>query len=399
MKLREDGIGLVFLLLVLQITTPSQGLGDGRVSCFLIGSVSPGQCPLPHYFSEDPLFTYVADWQPSGLTVDERRKMDRLYYPRSREIFSENYDFVFFYDPRIDHFTTRQFADLEHVCVEDGMPSFWVLSHGSESWYVASVFQTLPISTVPLEGYYHRPWRVVFRRDREPVFTPFVILGMENVAGDAYAGMEPRQGAVVWADISVSGTAWLASWRVQSGAGTSWALADEFDIYWWGIAPESRGKNPYGIDLVTNLVLYSLDRPLIGDIMARREARGRISSFMSQKLLVISMLEWADLFGANTISLSRSLADLDSDVGSALDHYLEQDYGSAMGEMDRVTMAINEIGGRAVELKDAALFWVFLLEWLAVTATSMLAGVLLWTLMVRRRMYRRVRTTRIDMLE
>ncbi|MBU7004241.1 MAG: hypothetical protein HXS50_01645, partial [Theionarchaea archaeon] len=166
-----------------------------------------------------------------------------------------------------------------------------------------------------------------------------------------------------------------------------------------GIAPESRGKNPYGIDLVTNLILHSLDRPLIGDVLSRREARGRISSFMAEKLLVISMLEWADLFGANTMSLSQSLLDLDSSVSEAVGFYLEQDYDSVMGIMDRVRLTINEIGQRAVGLKDAALFWVFLLEWLAVTATSMITGVVLWTLMVRRRMYRNVGTTRIDMLE
>jgi hypothetical protein len=370
--------------------------GLDRIDCFLIGSVAPGQCPLIHYFTEDPLFTYVADWQPSGLTVEERRKMDRLYYPRSKEIFSEKYDFVFFYDPRIDHFTTRQFADLDHVCRKAGMPSFWALSHGSETWYVASVFEILPISTIPLEGYYHRPWRVVFREERDPVFTPFISLGMEEVVGDAYAYMEPRLGAVVWADVHPGLSAWLASWKVEPTAGMSWAISDEFDIYWWGIAPETRGDNPYGIDLITNLVLYSMERPLIHDILTRREARDRISSFNSQKLLVISMLEWADLFGANTLELSEDLSSLDEEVTTALDHYLDQDYDSAIGAMDRVSLRVGEIGERAVTLKDQALLWVFTLEWLAVTSTALLTGVVLWTLMVRRRAFKPAGTTRMN---
>lgn len=374
----------------------SSAVAVERISCFLIGSVAPGQCPLIHYFTEDPLFTYVADWQPSGLTVEERRKMDRLYYPRSKEIFSEEYDFVFFYDPRIDHFTTRQFADLDHVCRKAGMPSFWALSHGSETWYVASVFQVLPISTIPLEGYFHRPWRVVFRQDRDPVFTPFVPLGMENVVGDAYAFMEPRQGAVVWADVYPALTAWLASWRVEPTAGMSWAISDEFDVYWWGLAPETRGKNPYGIDLVTNLVLYSTDMPLIQNILARREARDRISAFMAQKLLVISMLEWADLFGANTMQLSEDLSSLNEEVAGALDRYQEQEYDSSIAVMDRVSVRVGEIGQKAVALKDAALFWVFLLEWLVVTSTAMLTGVVLWSLMIRRRAYKPAGTTRMS---
>lgn len=392
-KVFRGSLILTALCLPLSFTVVA---GLDRIDCFLIGSVAPGQCPLIHYFTEDPLFTYVADWQPSGLTVEERRKMDRLYYPRSREIFSEKYDFVFFYDPRIDHFTTRQFADLDHVCRKAGMPSFWALSHGSETWYVASVFEILPISTIPLEGYYHRPWRVVFREERDPVFTPFISLGMEEVVGDAYAYMEPRLGAVVWADVHPGLSAWLVSWKVEPTAGMSWAISDEFDVYWWGIAPETRGDNPYGIDLITNLVLYSMERPLIHDILTRREARDRISSFNSQKLLVISMLEWADLFGANTLELSEDLSSLDEEVTAALDHYLDQDYDSAIGAMDRVSLRVGEIGERAIALKDEALLWVFTLEWLAVTSTALLTGVVLWTLMVRRRAFKPAGTTRMN---
>jgi len=371
--------------------------GEKRISCFLLGSVTPGICPLPHFFSEDPLFTYVADWQPSGLTLEERRKMDRLYYPRSREVFSEKYDMVFFYDPRIDHFTTKQFADLEYVCREAGMPSLWALSHGAEMWYTATVFDVLPISTIPLEGYFHRPWRVAFREGREPVFTPFVALGMESVVGEAYAGMEPRQGAVVWADIEPAGTPWLASWKVDLRAGLSWATADEFDVTWWGLARETRGSNPYAIDLVTNLVLCSLDRDLVQDVLARRDARGRISTFRSKKLVVIAMLEWADSFGANTLSLSESLTGLDGDVGVALDYFLDQEYDASISLMDGVSVGLDSIAEQAVRLKDEALFWVFVLEWLVVTSTAMIAGFVIWSLMIRRRIYRAVGTTRLQL--
>jgi hypothetical protein len=177
----------------------------------------------------------------------------------------------------------------------------------------------------------------------------------------------------------------------------SWAISDEFDVYWWGLAPETRGKNPYGIDLVTNLVLYSTEMPLIQNILARREARDRISAFMAQKLLVISMLEWADLFGANTMQLSEDLSSLNEEVAGALDRYLEQEYDSSIAAMDRVSVRVGEIGQKAVALKDAALFWVFLLEWMVVTSTAMLTGVVLWSLMVRRRAYKPAGTTRMSL--
>jgi len=370
--------------------------GQKRISCFLLGSVTPGRCPLSSFFSEDPLFTYVADLQPSGLTIEERRKMDRLYYPRSKEVFSEKYDIVFFVDPRLDHFTTKQFADLEYVCREAGMPSYWAISHGSENWYTATVFDVLPISTIPLQSYIHRPWHVVFRKEREPVFLPFVALGMENVVGGAHARMEVKQGAVVWADIQPAGTPWLASWKVDAHAGVSWATADEFDPYWWGVAPQSRGSNPYAIDLVTNLVLHSLERHPVQDILVRRDARGRISSFRSKKLAVISMLEWADSFGANTLSLSEALVGLDAHVAVALDHFLDQEYGASISLMDDASSALDSIADQAVRVKDEALFWVFVLEWLVVTSTAMIAGLVVWSLMIRRKIYRPVGTTRLQ---
>ncbi len=373
----------------------SLGLDEDRISCFLLGSVQPNICPLPNFFTEDPLFTYVSDPQPAGLTLEERRRMDRLYYPRSKEIFSEKYDMVFFYDPRLDHFTTRQFADLEHVCRDVGMPSFWALSHGPENWYTATVFEILPISTIPLVGYYHRPWHVVFFENRDPVFTPFPTLGVDRVIGEAYARMEPRQGAVVWANIRPSISPWLVSWKVDMGAGMSWAIADEFDNVWWGLAPEARGRNPFAIDLVTNLVLYSLDRTLITNIPARREARHRISSFRTEKLLILSMLEWADMFGANTLRLSEATAELDGDAAIARSHYMRQEYELSITVMDEVSLGLMNIGEEAVRLKDEALFWVFLLEWMVVTSTAVLAGAVVWSLMVRRRKYRVVGSTRM----
>jgi len=39
--------------------------------------------------------------------------------------------------------------------------------------------------------------------------------------------------------------------------------------------------------------------------------------------------------------------------------------------------------------------WVYIIEWLSVTTKGSLTAVVVWTLMVRRRMYREVRATRL----
>jgi hypothetical protein len=192
-------------------------------------------------------------------------------------------------------------------------------------------------------------------------------------------------------------TPFLVTWRPGgSKGGLTWVFADEYNQLWWGLSSAARDNNPYAIDMATNLILYSLDRPLISDIHSRREARRLLSTFRAQKLLVLSMMEWADNFGANVLDLSDRLSILEDHVDDALQRYLEQDYPSAITIMQSTDMAILEITGDAIRLKDEALFWVYISEWMVVTSVAMLTGFIVWTLMVRRRLYRYVGTTRVQ---
>jgi hypothetical protein len=66
--------------------------------------------------------------------------------------------------------------------------------------------------------------------------------------------------------------------------------------------------------------------------------------------------------------------------------------------MTDVLDMIDEAMVEAIKVRDEAAFWIFLTEWAVVSGTSMVAGVLLWTLMVRRRLYREVEITRLRSL-
>ncbi len=369
---------------------------EERIACFLIGSVQNSICPLPGFFAEDPLFTYESDPHQAGLSLEERTKLDRLYFPRTRQRLLEKYDMVFFADPYIEHFTPRQFSDLHYAFTRDGMPSYWSFGPAYGRVIQGSVLNdVLPISEY--EGYYHRPWRPVFRPGRDPVFLPFVSLGMENIPGEAYAAMKPRQGTEIWADMRPLDLPWIVSWQAGGKeGGLAWVYADEFNVYWWGLTSSTRGQNPYALDMMTNMILYSLDQPLLTDIQARREARYRLSTYRTEKALVLSMLDWADMFGANIFALSQELTDLDARAAEALDQYLRREYQGCISNTEEISAGLTRISSDASRLKDQALFWVYLSEWLAVSSVSMITGVLLWTLMVRRRMYRTVKATRIS---
>ncbi len=356
-------------------------------------SVTAPWNPFSSLFVQDPLFRYSL--YPLGhVSNQEKRKLDRVYYPRTGEMLAESYDFMVFRDARVTHFTPRQFKDLEHVFREEGMGS--VAVH-SLSWNVAWQ-PTVLIELSPISEYEFRftiPWRVRIRRSAD-IFLPFLELGIEKAVGEEYGLMKPKPGARVWADMVPQDQPWLVSWRPGGGnPGMRWAFADKFDPSWWGTAPGAKQDNPYAIDFATNLILHSLNRPLISDIHAIRYARNLFSTLRSQKLLVLSMLSWAENFGANVLPISERLSHIEEQSEDAVDSYLEQDYDSATEFLALLDDVVTDISEQARRLKDQALFWVFVSEWLAVTSVSILAGLVLWTLMVKRRLYRPARETRL----
>lgn len=373
-----------------------------RISCFVMGIVDPNHCPLTAYFKIDPLFRYSLYPIPPFLFIHEKQKLDRVYFPRTREILISEYDMIIFSDPWIEHFTTKRLHDLDYVLREGGVHSFGTFSLPfADVWMPTILYYTVPITQY--YDYARVPYRVAFRREREPVLTPFIELGMEKIVGDGYHVLVPREGATTWADVHESETPWLVSWRPGgSNAGIQWVCSGTWDAGWWGMGDwwETRGvegidKNPYAIDMVTNLILYSLDLPLIGDIHARRGARHLIQTFHGQKSLILSMMEWADSYGADVSELYLMVTELEGQAEVAARHYLDQDYPAVFDTMESITARVEEATAHAVRLKNEALFWIYVIEWISIGSVSCIAGVAVWALMIRRQKYHVVESTRL----
>jgi hypothetical protein len=394
--------GWTGLLLFLVIIAMARGAGgqDGnrtRISAFVIGAVTPNYNPFVALFVEDPQFVYggYPITYPLG-SYRERQKIARRYYPRTGRDLVENYEVMVFHEARIEHMSPRHFQDIHTAFTEEGMVG---ASSPGMSWDTAWI-TTVLYELTPVTRYYdyvrNSPYRVAFDKAREPVFAPFVELGIEKVIGENYHLMTPKEGSMVWADMKPNGWPWLVS--MKSGgpsAGMMWVFTGCFDAPWWGLAYGPRDHNPYVVDLVTNLLFHSLDIPLISDVHARREARRVLAGFQAQKLLVLHMMEWADNFGANILPLSERLTALEAEAQGAVDFYLEQDYVMTISHMESMNDKIIEITDHAVRLKNEALAWVYVTEWLVVSSVGMVAGVAVWSLMVRRRVYREVGATRL----
>ena len=386
---RDLGVALCLAFTILIVACPSTSAASERLSGIIVGGVYSN--PFWILSIDDPLIVFDAYPIPGGLSTKEKRKLDRIYYPRTREELLD-YDLMVFHAARIEHLISRHVHDLDYAFREAGMAAFCGLTGLGLGWEGPILLEVIPIHERSVSPYF-RPYRAKFRGNRDPVFTPFLKYGIENVFGDVYTEMYPKQGAKIWADIIPYNLPWLVSWRPGGGnPGELWTVAHIFDGWW------DEKNNLYALDVATNMVFYSLDMELISDIPARREARRLFRSVRVQISLILSMMNWAESFGANTASLEGRLIDLEEDAGKAADDYTVQDYEPAISFLESLSEEVKLITKEAVRLKDDALFWVYLSEWLAVSGTGIGCGFVLWTVMVRRRSYREVGTTRLTSL-
>ena len=77
--------------------------------------------------------------------------------------------------------------------------------------------------------------------------------------------------------------------------------------------------------------------------------------------------------------------------------FLEGDIEGAMDVLTEAWEGQRSLMDDAMKAKDEALFWVYVTEWCALLGTLMISSYVLWTLMVRRRLYKEVRTSRLDL--
>jgi hypothetical protein len=183
----------------------------------------------------------------------------------------------------------------------------------------------------------------------------------------------------------------MASWESTTGGGRSVAW-----IHRWVGNPDF-WRWRYYFDVVVNVIYYTARVPIPEDLVLVHKIRNMIGDFFYGRVYAISTMEFADKFGANLRPLEIMLEELSDNKVAADRFYIDQDFESAGVVLQSVLVDLEEIIQAAIEAKDRALIWIFVIEWLVITGTSMIAGTVLWTLMVRRRLYREVGETRLKM--
>ena len=129
------------------------------------------------------------------------------------------------------------------------------------------------------------------------------------------------------------------------------------------------------------------------------DLRARFAQYRQEKAVLLSLLDFIGRFGANTQPVEVLVRGADALKERSFDAYAEGSYEEALRLIRDASRKMSSISADAVKLKAKALLWVYITEWSAVTGVLFVSGLALYSLMIRRRVYREVETTRLRSLE
>jgi len=180
----------------------------------------------------------------------------------------------------------------------------------------------------------------------------------------------------------------MVTWELE-GRNRVFALTGE--VYTMAFGPWA-----YYLDFGANLMIYLDGRPVPQDIDLVHSLRTAMHAVAVRKSLLMSLLEFCDSFGADTGRITVRTDELDRIAAQAKPLYLQLQFQDTLDAYRRVEEGLATIERDAIRLKDRTLVWIYIIEWVAVTATAMICAFILWSIMIRQRLYREVESTRLE---
>ncbi len=388
---------------------PAFALEQDRIGVLYVGCVA--RSPPYWMMRSDPMFRMtfvqatVRDFMLFGPmpapTMRDLHRLIRLYMPRSYDDLVRNYDAIVFFEanvqavgPHIEKLARGVSEGGLGMQMSGGWQSFGA-SAGYQGWgntpigdllpteNVVGTWESPPIQHLVIDDPQNELMRSIPWDTRDPALNGPV--WDHNL-------LVVKPGADLLAHVDCGGgreDPLMVTWRLPNGPRT-FSFASEGG---WRLYSMSRWK--YHYDFCANLLIYLADRPVPQDIQLVRAARARIFEFATRKTVLVSLLEFCESFGANTQRISERLDEIERVAGSAVPKYINLHFEEVLDTYKKVGEMMDELEKDSIRLKERALFWVYLIEWLAVTATTLACGATLWWVMVRRRLYREVGVTRL----
>jgi len=200
-----------------------------------------------------------------------------------------------------------------------------------------------------------------------------------------------KDGCTLVMDVRPQNEPLMAYWDVGNGR----ALSFTCDLH--GFFKGSgiwQDRWTYWIDFVLNLDYFVAGMECPDDPATMHSIRASFQSYSTRLALIGDFLAFIEKFGASTKQVDEKLRAVKAIKREVDGMYLQEDYPGTLDGIQKLDEEFKAAEQAAMESKARALLWVYVIEYLSVSGTLMVAGVAVWSLMVRRRLYRVVGTTR-----
>jgi uncharacterized membrane protein len=341
-----------------------------------------------------PLFN-VAKYSP-----DHIKRHVRLYMPRSASQLHDDFDVLIISDAFRDMFNSNQISWMSQGVIEAGMGLIMIGGANSyeggggknPSWGLTTVADVMPVNM--LEGEYCGSAMKLIIVDPEDEFAkslPFNTLGPKAVFMEGHrTTLKQNVHLVAEADTIAYGRLPHLVWG-DFGEGRGYAMTTD----WTPFGGSNFLTWKYYPDFGLNLVMFTAGRALPEDLDLIYILRRRIRDFVDIRKTLNAMIDIVDDFGGNIAAVEIGAIDSDEAKKEADKLYFTGEYVKALEGYSQAIELINDKVDEARVIARQALFYVYLIEWAAVTGTFMICGVFIYTVMIRRRMYAEVKTTRL----
>ncbi len=365
---------------------------------YYMGDCLPSTSPIG-YISDDPALdvTAIPATVHSGyFTQDEVLRALRVYMPRTYRELVEG-SMILLSDVRADTLPTRYLDWFSEAIQEDNMSLMMIggiLSFGgytdSPSWAITSVGALLPVELVERKTV-GVTWKPVVVAKDDPLITALPWASCPIFHG--YNEVTTKDAAKLLAKTNTNPeNPFMVVWDV--GSGTTFAFCTDWTPGWgatflqWNYYP----------DFTVYSVYYTVGREVPQDIELMHLLRSEMLNYRVQRDVLVSLMNFVEKIGANIRGLEEMTREADLRRAEAGELYVQEDYEGCLRGLEDAREELKKIEVESVKVKARAMLWIWMVEWMVVTSTLMIVGSLLWALMIRRRLYREVATTRATSL-
>jgi hypothetical protein len=392
---------LICLTLILLVFTSAAVSAGEQINTLLIGMCTAYSRII---FEDEPLIDYTpvyirgADWETM-------KRMVRTYFPRNYEAM-QKYDYIYLNSPEYYVLTDEQDRWIYDRIVEGagGMNDASVFSQIAQihnAWANSMAQRAFP-NDAPAVVAKHGGGESLIEAHTvrinmdfpDPVMTIFEPYDVEDVVGYTGRFVIARQGAGILAyqegnHPSYSDVPYLVAWDYEEGRTMTCGSMIAY-VTWLG------RDNPYSPDIVVNMMLYTMRRDLITDVDLFHALKADFRGVRGKLSYLISVMNFVDRLGANVGRVQEGADTVQEYWERASDAYLESDFDAAHELLQEGFEYLNRAEEIAIEEKNRAMLWIFVIEWLATAGTLFVSSFVVWSLMVRRRLYKAVETSRMS---